>query len=46
MNGFTGFEWTYRRPPGRFVQNKNDASKLSYPYLDRADNQIGQFVES
>ena len=28
MNGFTGFEWTYRRPPGRFVQNKNDVSKL------------------
>ena len=22
MNGFTSFEWTYRRPPGRFVQNK------------------------
>ena len=45
MNGFSGFEWTYRRPPGRFVQNKN-VTKLSYPYLDRADNQIGQFVES
>ena len=28
MNGFTGFEWTYRRPPRRFVQNKNDVSKL------------------